>query len=114
MRNGVSLHLTNSRQECRQQNPEMRYVLRPEFTVIMWIRRLGGARRRVSPNWPVEETEVKEDMGFEMADNQVVGTHLNRKSVLKIRMAPRLFLTQIIWENIVERQQCRGRLRQLR
>lgn len=27
-------------------------------------------------NWPVEETEVKEDMGFEMADNQVVGTEV--------------------------------------
>ena len=25
-------------------------------------------------NWPVEETEEKEDMGFKMADNQVVGT----------------------------------------
>ena len=25
-------------------------------------------------NWPVEETEAKEDMGFMMADNQVVGT----------------------------------------
>jgi hypothetical protein len=25
-------------------------------------------------NWPVQETEVKEDMGFMMADNQVVGT----------------------------------------
>ena len=25
-------------------------------------------------NWPVKETEVKEDMGFRMADNQVVGT----------------------------------------
>lgn len=114
MRNGVSLHLTNSRKERRQQNPEMRYLLRPEFTVNMWIPRMGAARRRVSPNWPVEETEVKEDMGFEMADNQVVGTHLNRKSVLKIRMAPRSFLTQIIWENIVGQLQCRGRLRQLR
>ena len=25
-------------------------------------------------NWPVKEVEVKEDMGFKMADNQVVGT----------------------------------------
>ncbi|NBJ92882.1 right-handed parallel beta-helix repeat-containing protein [Parablautia muri] len=25
-------------------------------------------------NWPVKEVEVKEDMGFQMADNQVVGT----------------------------------------
>ena len=25
-------------------------------------------------NWPVQKTEVKEDMGFRMADNQVVGT----------------------------------------
>lgn len=25
-------------------------------------------------NWPVQETEAKEDMGFKMADNQVVGT----------------------------------------
>ncbi len=109
MRNGVSLHLTNSRKECRQQNPEMRYLLRPEFTVNMWIPRMGAARKKIT-----KLLAIKEDMGFEMADNQVVGTHLNRKSVLKIRMAPRLFLTQIIWENIVERQQCRGRLRQLR
>ena len=27
-------------------------------------------------NWPVKETEVKEDMGFMMADNQVVGTEV--------------------------------------
>ena len=27
-------------------------------------------------NWPVEETEEKEDMGFRMADNQVVGTQV--------------------------------------
>ncbi len=27
-------------------------------------------------NWPVQDVEVKEDMGFEMVDNQVVGTHV--------------------------------------
>lgn len=27
-------------------------------------------------NWPVESAEVKEDMGFEMEDNQVVGTEV--------------------------------------